>query len=106
MVDMLTDHGIEIDKHEKIIEEMLISVELNMEVLDYFPHQLSGGMKQRVVMAISTSLKPKLIIADEPTSALDVIVQKKVMNTLYKIKNDLDLAKRFYYQRAIQRHRA
>ena len=92
MVDMLTDHGIEIDKHEKIIEEMLISVELNMEVLDYFPHQLSGGMKQRVVMAISTSLKPKLIIADEPTSALDVIVQKKVMNTLYKIKNDLDCA--------------
>jgi len=50
---------------------------------------LSGGMKQRVCMAIAISLRPKLIIADEPTSALDVVVQRQVMDTLLKIQEDL-----------------
>ena len=92
MIDILVDHGISNEIHDQMIEEMLISVDLKKEVLNLFPNQLSGGMKQRVVMAISTSLKPKLIIADEPTSALDVVVQQKVMNTLYKIKSNLKCA--------------
>ena len=54
-----------------------------------FPHELSGGMKQRVCMAIAISLRPKLIIADEPTSALDVVVQRQVMDTLLKVQEDL-----------------
>jgi len=92
MVDILVDHGISNEKHDQMIEDLLLSVDLKKDVLNLFPNQLSGGMKQRVVMAISTSLKPKLIIADEPTSALDVIVQQKVMSTLYKIKNNLNCA--------------
>ena len=52
------------------------------QVARRYPHELSGGMKQRAVMAISTVLNPKVIVADEPTSALDVVVQRQVMQTL------------------------
>ena len=52
--------------------------------MEAFPHELSGGMKQRVCIAMSILLNPKVIIADEPTSALDVVVQRQVMETLGK----------------------
>jgi peptide/nickel transport system ATP-binding protein len=54
-----------------------------------FPHELSGGMKQRVCIAIAISLRPRVIIADEPTSALDVVVQRQVMETLRGVQEDL-----------------
>src|SRR5260370_37984559 len=50
--------------------------------MDSYPHELSGGMKQRVCIAMAILLNPKVIIADEPTSALDVVVQRQVMETL------------------------
>ena len=61
-------------------------------VYGMFPHELSGGMKQRVAMAIAISLSPKVIIADEPTSALDVVVQKQVMLTLSRLQHELNAA--------------
>ena len=66
------------------VVELLESVELPAQVAQMFPHQLSGGMKQRVCIALATALGPSVIVADEPTSALDVVVQKAVMETLKK----------------------
>jgi peptide/nickel transport system ATP-binding protein len=67
-------------------------VGLRPEVADLFPHQLSGGMKQRICIAIAISLRPKVIIADEPTSALDVVVQRRVMQTLRNVQEELGAA--------------
>ena len=75
-------------KNEEIVH-LLNQVGLDGNVADKYPHQLSGGMKQRVTMAMAISHKPKLLIADEPTSALDVVVQKQVMKTLKTIQQNL-----------------
>jgi oligopeptide/dipeptide ABC transporter ATP-binding protein len=80
------------DELDAQINEILGKVGLRPEIVDRFPHQLSGGMKQRVAMAIAISLKPKVIIADEPTSALDVVVQKQVMLTLSRLQQELNAA--------------
>jgi oligopeptide/dipeptide ABC transporter ATP-binding protein len=89
--DGLRDHGVSLSAKafDKRIYDLLDSVGLRREVANMYPHELSGGMKQRVCIAIAISLRPKLIIADEPTSALDVVVQRQVMDTLLKVQEDL-----------------
>ena len=71
------------------LPELLATVGLRPNVLNLYPHELSGGMKQRVCIAIAISLGPKLIIADEPTSALDVVVQRQIMQTLSNVQKRL-----------------
>ena len=68
--------------------ETLISVGLNDSILKKFPHELSGGMKQRIVIAMALLLNPKFVIADEPTTALDVLVQAQIINLLKKLKKN------------------
>lgn len=91
IIDGMKDHGLGLSDREMDIRvaELLDSVGLRKDVANMYPHELSGGMKQRVCIAIAISLRPKLIIADEPTSALDVVVQRQVMDTLLKVQEDL-----------------
>jgi oligopeptide/dipeptide ABC transporter ATP-binding protein len=89
--DGLKDHGLKLSGRafDERVNELLDSVGLRRDVARMFPHELSGGMKQRVCMAIAISMRPKLIIADEPTSALDVVVQRQVMDTLLTVQEQL-----------------
>lgn len=66
--------------------ELLETVGIEQRRLDSYPHQLSGGMRQRAIIAIALALKPELIIMDEPTTALDVVVQKQIMQELQQLK--------------------
>ncbi|HUE75386.1 MAG TPA: ABC transporter ATP-binding protein [Chloroflexota bacterium] len=91
IVDAIQDHGVQMTQREldDRIHDLLERVGLRKGVADLFPHELSGGMKQRVCIAIAICLRPKVIIADEPTSALDVVVQRQVMETLRVVQEDL-----------------
>lgn len=74
------------------IADLLANVGLSPAVARMYPHELSGGMKQRAVLAIATCLSPKVILADEPTSALDVVVQRQIMQTLGRLQTGIDAA--------------
>jgi peptide/nickel transport system ATP-binding protein len=74
------------------VVRLLANVGLEPSIARRYPHELSGGMKQRVVMAIATALQPKVIVADEPTSALDVVVQRQIMQTLGRLQDGLGAA--------------
>jgi peptide/nickel transport system ATP-binding protein len=85
--EVLKQHNFKGELKESIIES-LISVNLDESILKKFPHELSGGMKQRVVIAMALILKPKFVIADEPTTALDVLIQAQIVNLFKKLKKD------------------
>jgi len=92
--DIFDDHGVRHRGAERVavIGELLSRVGLPASTQHRYPHELSGGMKQRVCIAMSIALKPTLILADEPTSALDVMVQKQVLGTLGKVQRELGAA--------------
>ena len=94
ITDGLKDHRVRMSRNEfgERVAELLASVGLPGDVAGRFPHELSGGMKQRVAIAIAISMNPSLIIADEPTSALDVVVQKQVVQTLKEVQERIGAA--------------
>ena len=74
------------------INELFNIVGLDSSIADRYPHGLSGGMKQRAVIALALSCDPKLIIADEPTTALDVVIQDQILNEIRKVQDILGLS--------------
>ncbi len=94
IIDGLRDHDAQhsATQYRELVAELLDKVGLSSQVGDMYPHELSGGMKQRVTIAIAISMGPKVIIADEPTSALDVVVQRQIMETLAELQEELGAA--------------
>ncbi|MFQ5440106.1 MAG: ABC transporter ATP-binding protein [Nitrosopumilaceae archaeon] len=86
-LEVLKQHNFQGDI-DQVILDAINSVSLDENILKKYPHELSGGMKQRVIIAMALVLKPKFVIADEPTTALDVLIQAQIINLLKKLKKD------------------
>ncbi len=77
---------------ERAVEVMdIVKLPSNRDIINSYPHELSGGMKQRIMIAISLMCEPDLIIADEPTTALDVTTQAEILNIFNDLKNNLNI---------------
>lgn len=94
LIDGMLDHGVIMSKEERQarVAQLLEMVDLPPKVAKMYPHELSGGMQQRVTVAQSISMEPDVIIADEPTSALDVVIQRQVMETINRLQQRLGLS--------------
>jgi len=92
MMRAAVSHGVNVEEARKLIKEKLELVDLPYNVVNMYPHELSGGMRQRVVIATSILLNPSLIILDEPTTGLDVIVQYEILKDLKRIQRQLGVS--------------
>jgi len=78
------------EAHDRVLQALqMVRMPNPARVSRFFPHQISGGMKQRAMIAMALSCRPSLLIADEPTTALDVTVQMQILDLIKKIKDDL-----------------
>lgn len=92
IVDVMIDHDFTEEEAEANVDKYLSMAGLDPSIKRSYPHQLSGGMKQRVAIAIALTCSPKLIVADEPTTALDVVVQRQIMDQLKELRDNLGVS--------------
>ena len=94
MIEALMTHEPEMEEQEAVakVKEMFDLVGLDQKRMWDYPHQYSGGMKQRAIIAMALICEPRLIVADEPTTALDVIVQDQILKEIKSLQKELNLS--------------
>jgi oligopeptide/dipeptide ABC transporter ATP-binding protein len=94
VTEAMTAHGVSRDVAKGRSLELLARVELPdpQRAAHAYPHELSGGMRQRAVIAMALAMSPRLLIADEPTTALDVTIQRQILAVVNQLRRDLDMA--------------
>jgi peptide/nickel transport system ATP-binding protein len=94
MDDVFTTHrpGLRSRERRDRIAELLTTVGVDPARMTSYPHELSGGMRQRVMIAMALALRPRLMIMDEPTTALDVVVQRGILDEIARLRDDLGFA--------------
>jgi peptide/nickel transport system ATP-binding protein len=92
-VDMMQAHE-HVSKREALVRagELLDLVGIDKRRIRAYPHELSGGMRQRVIIAMALALHPELVIMDEPTTALDVVVQREILQQIHDLQSELEFA--------------
>ena len=93
-VELIRTHDAKVSEKDAIEQarKLLRDVGIQPDRVDDYPHQLSGGMRQRVMIALATALNPSIVVADEPTTALDVIVQAKILDLLNTLRDTYGMA--------------
>lgn len=93
-VELIQTHDPKVKKEEAMerAKKLLKDVGIQPERVNDYPHQLSGGMRQRVMIALAIALNPSVVVADEPTTALDVIVQSKILDLLHTLRDSYGMA--------------
>src|SRR5512140_3200597 len=92
LMDVMQHHGLPREQAEKRAIQLFDLIGIEPQRLDSYPHELSGGMRQRAVIAIALAVNPDLIIMDEPTTALDVVVQKDILLQIARLREVLGLS--------------
>jgi peptide/nickel transport system ATP-binding protein len=89
LLDVMQHHGMTRPEAQQHAERLFDLVGIEKRRLDAYPHQLSGGMRQRAVIAIALAINPSLLIMDEPTTALDVVVQKDILQQITRLREQM-----------------
>ncbi|HEX8993368.1 MAG TPA: ABC transporter ATP-binding protein [Anaerolineales bacterium] len=92
LVDVMEHHGVPKEQANRRAEKLFDLIGIERSRLSSYPHELSGGMRQRAVIAIALALTPELVILDEPTTALDVVVQKDILLQMARLREALGLS--------------
>src|SRR5215510_9056455 len=94
MLDVIKAHEPELSPQARVsrAQEMLKLVGISADRMDAYPHQLSGGMRQRVMIGMALVLEPQIVIMDEPTTALDVVMQRQILAQLVELRERLGFA--------------